>query len=236
MLHAAAVRWAWTLAAAGAAAALAVALLAGGLPDPAEYLGDATDELGRWTYVLVAAVVLLETSVGLGVLSPGEAVLAVAGAAAARPGGLDLAMLLIVVWTFGVVGDTTSYLVGRRHGPRVLSRVFSRLGVTRARLERVGDLYARRGGWVLVGGRFVGPVRVLAPFVAGSSGMPIGKFLRFDVVGIVLWGSAWTLAGYTFSNSIERISSQLGLVGLAVLLLGFCLSRAVSRSAASASG
>lgn len=229
-------RWAWTLVAAGAAAALLVALLAGATPDPFPYLRETTEDLGRWTYVLVAAVVLLETSVGLGVLSPGEAVLAVAGAAAARPGDLDLTVLLLVVWSFGVMGDTTSYLLGRRYGPRVLGGLFSRLGVTRARLERVGDLYARRGGWVLVGGRFVGPVRVLAPFVAGSSGMPVGKFLRFDLMGILLWGSAWTLAGYAFAESIEELSSRLGLVGLAVLLLGFGLSRALSRSAASASG
>ncbi len=79
-------------------------------------------------------------------------------------------------------------------------------------------------------------MRVLAPFVAGSSGMPVGKFLRFDLVGILLWGSAWTLAGYAFAESIEKLSSRLGLVGLAVLLLGFGLSRALSRSAASASG
>lgn len=223
------------LAAAGAAAALAVVLLVG-LPDPYPYVRDATDALGRWTYVLVAAVVLLETSVGLGVLSPGEAVLAVAGAAAAQDGRLDLAILLAVVWTFGVAGDTTSYLIGRRHGHRVLGGILGRLGVTSDRLDRVGDLYARRGGWVLVGGRFVGPVRVLAPFVAGSSGMAFGKFLRFDVVGIMLWGSTWTVAGYAFADSIERLSGQLSLAGFALLLVGFGVSRALSRSAASASG
>jgi len=228
-------RWAWSLAAAGAVAALAVALLVD-LPDPYPYVRDATDALGRWAYVLVAAVVLLETSIGLGVFSPGEAVLAVAGAAAAGDGALDLPVLLVVVWAFGVAGDTTSYLVGRRHGSRVLRGLFARLGVTTARLDRVRDLYARRGGWVLVGGRFVGPVRVLAPFVAGSSGMSFGKFLRFDLVGIVIWGSAWTLAGYAFAGSIEELSGRLGLIGLAVLLLSLGLSRVVSRSAASASG
>ncbi len=185
-------RWAWSLAAAGAVAALAVALLVD-LPDPFPYVRDATTALGRWAYVLVAAVVLLETSVGLGMLSPGEAVLAVAGAAATGDGALDLPVLLAVVWGFGVAGDTTSYLIGRRHGPRVLRGLFVRLGLTPARLDRVGALYAGRGGWVLVGGRFVATVRVLAPFVAGSSGMALGRFLRFDVVGILLWGSACLL-------------------------------------------
>lgn len=228
-------RWTWVLAAVLAVATLAAVVLVG-LPDPYPYVRDATDALGRWTYVLVAAVVLLETSVGLGVLSPGEAVLAVAGAATAQGGQLDLAVLLGVVWAFGVVGDTLSYVIGRRYGARVLAGLFRRLGITPARLDRVRDMFARRGGWVLVGGRFVGPVRVLAPFVAGSSGMAFGKFLRFDVAGIVLWGSAWVLAGHAFADSIEQASSRLGLVGVAVLLAGLGLMRLVSRSAASASG
>lgn len=229
-------RWAWVLAAAGAVAALAVVLTAGGLPDPYPAVREATDALGRWTYVLVAAVVLLETSVGLGVLSPGEAVLAVAGAAAAQDGPLELAVLLLVVWSFGVAGDTVSYLLGRNYGVRVLGLLLGRVGVTAERLERVGGMFARRGGWVLVGGRFVGPVRVLAPFVAGSSGMALGKFLRFDLVGIVLWGSAWVLAGYAFADSIEALSGRFAIVGVAILLLGLGVTRLISRSAASASG
>jgi len=229
-------RWTWLLAAAGAVAVLAV-MLPDVVPDPLLAVREATDALGAWTYGLVAAVVLLETSVGLGVLSPGEAVLAVAGGAAARDGPLDLVVLLAVVWIFGVAGDTTSYLVGRRYGQRILNGVGARLGVTHERLERVRGMFARRGGWVLVGGRFVGPVRVLAPFVAGSSGMALGKFLRFDLVGIVLWGSTWILAGYFFAESFDAASSRLGLIGLGVLVVGFGLSRLhVSRSSAAASG
>jgi len=190
-----------------------------GVPDPVPLLRDVTEALGAWTYAFVAAVVLLETSVGLGIVSPGEAVLAVAGAAASI-GTLEIALLLAVVYAFGVAGDTISYGIGRHTGPRLQHGLARRLGVTRPRVERIENLYARRGGWVLVAGRFVGPVRVFAPFVAGSSGMRYSKFLRFDVVGIAIWGTAYVLIGYLFADSLQNASSVLGAIGLAVFAVG----------------
>jgi membrane protein DedA with SNARE-associated domain len=198
------------------------------VPDPVPLLRDVTDGLGAWTYALVAAVVLLETSVGLGLISPGEAVLAVAGAAASV-GTLQLAVLLAVVYAFGVAGDSISFAIGRRTGPRVHYGLARRVGITRERVQRVETMYARRGGWILIAGRFVGPVRVFAPFVAGSAGMSYAKFLRFDVVGIALWGSAYVLIGYAFAGSLKDATSLLGAIGLAVFAFGIVVAAVLHR-------
>jgi undecaprenyl-diphosphatase len=216
------------------AGAVLVASLLVELPNPVPLVRDATDALGAWSYVLVAGVVFLETSVGLGILSPGEAVLAVSGAAAGS-GDLSLVVLLAVVWTCGVAGDSVSWAIGRRFGPRLIDGIGRRLGLTRARVERVEDLYRRRGGVVLVGGRFVGPVRVLAPFVAGGTGWPYARFLPWDVAGIVLWGSIYVLAGYAFAGALEQATSRIAQAGVAALLLSLLAVR-LTRSAASPSG
>lgn len=179
------------------------------LPDPFAVLRGLTGEAGAWTYLIVAAVVILETSVGLGILAPGEALLAVAGAACAGDGPLDLGVLLLVVWACGMVGDGTSYRLGRRHGEPLLRR----LKVPERHVARVHGLLADRGGAVLVGGRFVGPVRVLAPFLAGSSGMPARRFLLLDAVGVALWGWSYVLVGHAFAGSVSDASSTLGRVG-----------------------
>ncbi len=144
--------------------------------------------------------------------------LAVAGAAASV-GTLQLAVLLAVVYAFGVAGDSISFAIGRRFGtvPR--------------RAERVSELYARRGGWILIAGRFVGPVRVFAPFVAGASGMAYAKFLRFDVVGIALWGSAYVLIGYAFAGSLQHASSLLGIAGISVFAVGAVIAALAARRA-----
>jgi membrane-associated protein len=180
------------------------------LPDPFAILHDLASSAGHWTYAIVAAVVLLETSVGLGILSPGEAVLAIAGAACGADGPLNLGVLLAVVWVAGMVGDGSSYLLGRRYGPGLLMR----LRVPEERITRVHDLLAARGGVVLLGGRFVGPVRVFAPFLAGSSAMSGRRFLCWDAVGVAVWGWSYVLVGRVFAGSVQNASSTLGRVGL----------------------
>lgn len=198
------------------------------LPDPFAVLDAMTAGAGRWAYLVVAAVVLLETSVGLGLLSPGEAVLALAGAAATGDGRLDLAVLLGVVWAAGVAGDGCSFLLGRRYGPGLLVR----LRVPTARVERVHGLLAARGGWVLLGGRFVGPVRVIAPFLAGSSRMTGRRFLAWDAVGVALWGWSYVLVGYLFAGSVRGASATFGqaaVLVVAVLALGTLAARALRR-------
>lgn len=215
------------LALAGAAG---VVVLAGvlPLPDPYPAARDAVDELGAWTYLLVGAVVLLETSVGLGMLSPGEAVIAVAGAAAAA-GVLDPVVLVAVAWCCGVAGDTLSWALGRRYGQAALPRIGRRIGLTPARVDRVAARVARGGGWVLIAGRFVGPVRVLAPFLCGASGMRYRKFLPFDVVGIALWAGTYLAIGWAFSDALESATGRAGQIGIAVLLAGGIVVLALRR-------
>ena len=61
----------------------------------------------------------------------------------------------------------------------------------RERFARVEDYFSRHGGKTIVVGRFIGLVRALAPFVAGSSGMRYSYYLPFSVLGTGLWAAAF---------------------------------------------
>lgn len=198
-------------------AAVLIGMLLAPLPDPFPAVRDAVDSLGAWTYVLVAAVVFLETSVGLGMLSPGEVVIGVAGASAAS-GDLDPVALVATCWSAGVAGDTISWALGRRYGTAALPRLGRRIGLGEARIAGVSARVARGGGWVLIAGRFVGPVRVLAPFLTGASGMRYRTFLPFDVAGIALWAGTYLAIGWVFADTLEAAVTAAGQVGGAILL------------------
>ena len=60
-----------------------------------------------------------------------------------------------------------------RHGPRVK--------ITEERLQSVEGFFDRHGGKAILLGRFVGLVRAVAPFLAGSSHMPLRRFIPYDV-------------------------------------------------------
>ena len=50
-----------------------------------------------------------------------------------------------------------------------------------------------------------GLVRAVAPFMAGSSGMPLRRFVPYDVIGAGLWGSTFVVLGYVFWQSFSQL-------------------------------
>jgi membrane-associated phospholipid phosphatase len=116
-----------------------------------------------------------------------------------------------------------SFLLGRRLGRGFLLRYGPKVRITRERFARVEDYFSRHGGKTIVIGRFIGLVRALAPFVAGSSGMRYTYYLPFSVLGTGLWAVAFALVGYFASQSLDAAARAAGqgtlLFGIAVTVI-----------------
>ena len=193
------------------------------MADIAAVLDSVTTALGPWTYALVGVLVFMETVAFAGLLAPGEITL-VAGGAAAANGAVELAPLLALVLVSGVLGDLTGFTLGRRFGWPLLAKVAPRFRLDQARLETT---LSRWGGKALVAGRFIGPVRVFAPFAAGTSGMATGRLVRLSMVGVALWGGAFVLAGYEFADVLADHVQVVGNIALGVCAAtaGICVVR-----------
>jgi undecaprenyl-diphosphatase len=83
----------------------------------------------------------------------------------------------------------------------------------------VEHYFDRHGGKTVLIGRFLGFVRPLAPFIAGSSGMRYRDFAPFSILGTGLWGSTFVLLGYFFSHSIDQVTKWAGRGTFAFALL-----------------
>src|SRR5205814_2826516 len=92
------------------------------------------------------------------------------------------------------------------------------------RLKRVEEYFHRHGGKTIVLGRWVGFVRPLMPFTAGTSGMAYRSFLPYDVVSGGLWATTFTLLGYFFWQSFTQITS---IASRGALILGIAIVVAV---------
>jgi membrane protein DedA with SNARE-associated domain/membrane-associated phospholipid phosphatase len=208
-----------------AAAVVVLAVYASGvlseLPDPKKIIGDVASALGAWTYVLVGVLAFLETGAFIGLVAPGETVV-IAGGVIAGQGEIELIPLIGLVWTCAVLGDTTSFYIGRRLGRKFLERHGPRVKITPERLEQVEGYFDRHGGKTILIGRFIGLVRALAPFIAGASGMPFKRFLPYSVVGCGLWASVFCVLGYIFWRSFDRVAHIAGQA-----IFGFGLTVAV---------
>jgi membrane protein DedA with SNARE-associated domain len=179
------------------------------LPDAKTLIEDVARALGPWTYAVVAAFAFLETGAFVGLVAPGETIV-IGGGVIAGQGEIDLLPLIGIVWVCAVLGDTTSFFIGRRLGREFMLRHGGRVGITPARLEQVESYFQRHGGKTILIGRFIGLVRALAPFIAGSSGLAYRRFIPFSVVGTGLWSTAFCLIGYLFWQSFDRVAHVAG--------------------------
>ncbi len=203
----------------GGVIALVGALLYGlglfALPNVEKLLEDLGRTLGPWTYLLVGGLAFLETGAFVGLVAPGETTILVGGVVAGQ-GEIDIVALIALVWACAVAGDLTSFYLGRRLGRGFLERHGTKVSITPERLGKVEAFFEKHGGKAILLGRFVGLVRAIAPFLAGSSGMPLRRFLPYDVVGAGLWGSSFCLLGFLFWQSFGTVLNYAKTGTLAV--------------------
>jgi len=195
------------------------------LPNIESLIEDVGTKLGRWTYLLVGVLAFLETGAFVGLVAPGETAVLVGGLVAGQ-GKIDLLVLIAIVWTAAVAGDVTSYTIGRRLGRAWLLRHGDRLKITEDRLHQVERFFERRGGMTILIGRFIGLVRALAPFIAGTSKMPLRQFLPYDIIGAGAWATTFCVLGYLFWQSFDRLTQYVsrGLFAFGtVVALGLAL-------------
>jgi undecaprenyl-diphosphatase len=202
----------------GIVVAIAAAVYSTGvvhLPNIEHLVEDLGRALGPWTYLLVAVMAFAETGAFIGLLAPGETVILVGGLVAGQ-GEINIWVLIALVWLCAVAGDLTSFLLGRRLGRDFLVQHGPRVKITEDRLHQVEHFFDRHGGKAILIGRFVGLIRAVAPFIAGSSGMPVRRFLPYDIIGAGLWGTTFCLLGYIFWQSFDKIADYASRGALAL--------------------
>jgi membrane-associated protein len=145
-------------------------------------------------YVIIGAVVFVETGLLFGFFLPGDSVLFSAGLVAAAKGDINIALLVAIILVAAFFGDQIGFVIGRVVGrPYLDKRTSPRMQRMIARSER---FYEHTGWWAVVAARFFPWIRTFVPPIAGASKMNYYKFLSANALGAVLWGAGITLAGY----------------------------------------
>jgi membrane protein DedA with SNARE-associated domain len=185
--------------------------------------------LVRYGYWAAAVAVLAE---GIGIPMPGQTLL-IAGSVEAADGRMNIAWLLLLVTASAVLGNSLGYAIGYWGGRFVLNK----LKVNPQRQEYLETLFTRRGGFVILFGRFVDGLRQLNGIVSGMMEMPWWTFSAYNLAGALLWAGSWGLGSYYLGRRIHVIAgffhhhhALLFISGLlALLALWFYLPRSTRR-------
>ena len=145
-------------------------------------------------YVLIGAIVFVETGILLGFFLPGDSILFSAGLVAAAHGNVNIVILVTVIFLAAFMGDQVGFVLGRKIGRPYLER-HSGPRIEKM-IERSERFYERTGWWAVVAARFFPWIRTFVPPIAGASHMNYYKFLSANALGALLWGVGITLAGY----------------------------------------
>jgi membrane protein DedA with SNARE-associated domain/membrane-associated phospholipid phosphatase len=190
------------------------------LPNFEKVLEDVGSRLGQWTYLVVGFLAFAETGAFIGFVAPGETAVIVGGLVAGQ-GQISLLALIAIVWACAVLGDVTSYELGRKLGRQWLLKHGARLKITDERLDQVESFFERRGGATILVGRFLGFVRPIAPFIAGASKMPFRRFLPYDVLAAGAWSTTFCVLGFLFWRSIDQLTTYVsrGLFAFGTLVV-----------------
>jgi membrane protein DedA with SNARE-associated domain len=185
--------------------------------------------LEGWLLCLaVFALALGESAIGLDFVVPGEVGMVVGGAAGERA-GIPLVVLIALATLGSVVGDQVSYQLGRRFGPSLAGRWKFTKKHVEPKLAGAREHFDRRGGATVFIARWVGALRAVVPFVAGTAKMPMGRFLFWDVLGALTWSATIVTLGYVLGRSIadavDRFGALISVVVVAGLIAWFVVRR-----------
>ena len=181
-----------------------------------QHLIELTQTYGLWIYAILFLIVFCETGLVVTPFLPGDSLLFAAGAVAAL-GGMNVHIAAALLLAAAVIGDAVNFAIGKYFGEKLFAKPDSRV-FKREYLDKTHAFYEKYGGKTIILARFVPIVRTFAPFVAGMGDMHYGRFIRYNVIGALMWVGLLTYAGYFFGE-LPVVKNNFGLVVIGIIVV-----------------
>ena len=181
-----------------------------------QHLIELTQTYGLWIYAILFLIVFCETGLVVTPFLPGDSLLFAAGAVAAL-GGMNVHIAAALLLAAAVIGDAVNFAIGKYFGEKLFAKPDSRV-FKREYLDKTHAFYEKYGGKTIILARFVPIVRTFAPFVAGMGDMHYGRFIRYNIIGALMWVGLLTYAGYFFGE-LPVVKNNFGLVVIGILVV-----------------
>ncbi len=170
-------------------------------------------------YLGILAVVFAESGVFFGFFLPGDSLLFTAGLLSSQ-GLLNIWALILFVPLAAILGDNFGYWFGAKVGPKIFTREDS-FFFHKHHIERTREFYAKYGVKAVILARFIPVVRTFTPVLAGVGEMPYRVFMKYNIMGGVLWSLSMLLLGYSLGAIIPDIDRYLLPIILVIIATSF---------------
>jgi len=180
------------------------------------------DVIESFGYFLVFLSTLFEASPLLGIFIPGSIIIFLAGFAA-KLQLMSFELVLFLAILGAILGDVAGYFFGRYFGKGFLHKYGKYFLIRKEYIDRSCDIVHQHTGKSLVFGRLNPITRSVAPLIVGAHGIKFGKFMIFNIIGAVLWGTIFVSLGYLLGNSYKFALNyeKYMIIGTVVLIGGY---------------
>lgn len=177
--------------------------------------------------LLAGIAIMLETSVLIGLVVPGDTVVIVASTG--TQDAVQYVALIIVVVLGAIGGESIGFALGRWFGPKIRdSRVGAWVGADNWR--RAENYLDRRGGIAVFISRFLPVFHSLIPLTVGMSTMSYRRFIKWTLPACIIWAIAYASVGWAAAGTYRELSGQLhwaGFVFVGIIVAFLVLAVAV---------
>ena len=179
-----------------------------------KYIDILINKFGIFSYFILFGIIFCETGLVIMPFLPGDSLLFVAGAFAAK-GSFNIFILYVLFLAAAILGDSANYWIGYYFGEHVFDKwkLFKK-----EHLERTKKFYEKHGGKTILFARFIPILRTFAPFVAGVGKMHYRKFIFYNIFGGLLWVSLFLFGGYFFGQ-FEWVEQNLTILIFAIIII-----------------
>lgn len=181
-----------------------------------QYLTDFISNYGSLTYLIIFGIIFIETGLVIMPFLPGDSILFAAGALA-NTTELNIVVLLVVTIIAAILGDTVNFAIGRKFGHLIHHDGKTRF-IKPSHWQQADDFIVKYGTISVFYARFVPIVRTIVPFVVGMSDLKYSKFLKFNIIGGIVWTTSFLLLGYFFGG-IPFVEKHFELIILSIIFV-----------------
>ncbi|WP_100343892.1 DedA family protein [Compostimonas suwonensis] len=154
--------------------------------------------------------ILLETSILIGLIVPGDTIVLVTSTGVSNP--VEYWALIVTVVVGALIGESIGFAIGRFFGPKIrASRLGQRIG--EQNWDRAERYLARRGGIAVFLSRFLPVLHSLIPVTVGTSPMRYRTFMAWTVPASIIWAFAYVSVGTFAAGGYREMSERLHFAG-----------------------
>jgi len=166
--------------------------------------------LGDWGYVIILPLMIIEGPV-----------VTILSAMLASFGILNVWVVLIFSMLGDIIGDVALYWLGKKWGMDFVDKVGKYMGITRKLVLKMEKYFQSHGGKTIFAVKSTTGLCWATFVAAGIVRMDFRKFLKYSIMGGVVWSGFLVIMGYFYGYMWKQIGQYIEWAGW--LILGLAL-------------